>query len=60
MQSPVQLLEELIDKMPQPKKLSADAKPFYLEEVWNLSKKLEITPGCAHALLEVLRKMTPS
>lgn len=57
MQTPVQLLEELIGEMPKPKKLSAAAKPFYLEEVWSLSKKLEITPGCAHALLDVLKKM---
>lgn len=48
---------ELLAMMPEPKKLSASAKPYYPAPIVDLSMKLDITLGCANALMGVLQKM---
>jgi hypothetical protein len=51
---------ELLAMMPEPKKLSASAKPYYPAPIVDLSMKLNITLDCANALLDVLQKMKQS
>lgn len=51
------ILPELLKTLPEPPKLRADAKPFYLPRTVELSKNSGLSLGATEELLRVLDRM---